>query len=46
MLRYIEANVLRANLSKTAQDWQYGSLAEMVFKRCALLHNPYMQLDN
>ncbi|CAC9625351.1 hypothetical protein [uncultured Gammaproteobacteria bacterium] len=46
MLRYIEANALRANLNKTAQNWQYGSLAERVFKRRTLLHNPYMQLGD
>ncbi|NYT27291.1 MAG: transposase [Candidatus Thiodubiliella endoseptemdiera] len=31
LMRYIEANALRADLSKTAQDWQYRSLSEKVF---------------
>ncbi|CAC9620603.1 hypothetical protein [uncultured Gammaproteobacteria bacterium] len=38
LLRYIEANTLRVNLRKTAQDWQYGSLVERVFERRTLLH--------
>nr|WP_066044493.1 transposase [Bathymodiolus septemdierum thioautotrophic gill symbiont] len=46
LLRYIEANALRANLSKFAQDWQYGSLAERVFKNRTLLHPPYLKLDD
>lgn len=46
LLRYIEANALRAALSKTAQDWQYGSLAERVFNNRILLHKPYAQLDD
>ncbi|KAF3981971.1 MAG: hypothetical protein HFP78_04020 [Methylococcales symbiont of Hymedesmia sp. n. MRB-2018] len=46
LLRYIEANAFRANLSKKAQDWCYGSLAERVFKNRTLLHEPYIQLDN
>ncbi|MDP0563478.1 MAG: hypothetical protein QS721_14600 [Candidatus Endonucleobacter sp. (ex Gigantidas childressi)] len=43
---YIEANALRAKLSKTAQDWQYGSLAERVFKHRNLLSKPYAKLDD
>ena len=46
LLRYIESNASRANLSKTAQDWRYGSLAERVFKNRKLLHRPYAELDD
>ncbi len=46
LMRYIEANALRADLSKTAQDWQYGSLSERVFRNRKILNKPYGELDN
>jgi len=46
LLRYIEANALRAKLVRRAEDWDYGSLMERVYKHRTLLSKPYMTLDN
>ena len=44
LIRYIEANALRAKLVKQAQDWDYGSLMEREHKHRTLLSNPYIEL--
>ena len=45
LLKYIEANALRAKLVKQAQDWKYGSLYERTYNERKLLNSPYTQLD-
>lgn len=46
LIRYIEANALRAKLVKRAEGWVYGSLAERVFKIREMLDETYIELDN
>jgi putative transposase len=46
LMRYIEANALRAKLVKNAQEWRYGSLHERLNKDRGLLNTPCMDLDN
>ena len=45
VIRYIEANALRAGLVKEAQEWMYGSLAERLYQVRAMLDEPYVELD-
>lgn len=45
LIRYIEANALRAKLIKKAQDWKYGSLHERVEDHRELLTQPCIGLD-
>ena len=45
LIRYIEANALRAKLVLNAEDWDYGSLMEREEKHRVLLSEPYMQLE-
>ena len=45
LIRYIEANALRAKLVRKAEDWDYGSLMEREHRHRALLSKPYMELD-
>jgi len=45
LIRYIEANALRAKLARRAEDWDYGSLMEREHKHRTLLSKPYMELD-
>ncbi len=44
LLRYIEANALRANLVAQAEDWPYGSLNERIYSQKRLLHESYVEL--
>ncbi len=44
LIRYIEANALRAKLVRKAKDWDYGSLIEREHKHRTLLSEPYMEL--
>ena len=44
LLRYIEANALRARLVNDAQEWLYGSLKERINHERHLLHEPLMEL--
>ena len=44
LIRYIEANALRAKLVRNAEDWDYGSLMEREHKHRTLLSKPYMEL--
>jgi putative transposase len=44
LLRYIEANALRAKLVNDAQDWFYGSLRERTNHERHLLHEPLIEL--
>ena len=44
LIRYIEANALRAKLSQKAEDWKYCSLYERVEKSRELLSDPYVEL--
>lgn len=46
VIRYIEANALRANLVSKAEEWLYGSLYERIDQNRQLLHAPYMDLGN
>ncbi|MEA3373028.1 MAG: transposase [Campylobacterota bacterium] len=46
LIRYIEANALRAKLVNKAEEWAYGSLMERVHANRKLLHEPYLELDN
>ena len=46
LVRYIEANALRAKLVKRAEDWDYGSLMEREHKHRTLLSEPYMPLND
>ncbi|MCF6245161.1 MAG: hypothetical protein L3J43_09005 [Sulfurovum sp.] len=46
LIRYIEANALRAKLVRQAQDWDYGSLMEREYKHRTLLSKPYIELDD
>jgi len=46
LVRYIEANALRAKLVRGAEDWDYGSLIEREHKHRTLLSEPYMTLDD
>ena len=45
LLKYIEANALRAKLVRQAQNWHYGSLYERVTKSRELLDPPYIELQ-
>ena len=45
LMRYIEANALRAKLTRKAQDWNYGSLQERTGNSRKLLTQPYIKLD-
>ena len=45
LIRYIEANALRAKLVREAQDWDYGSLMEREHQHRTLLCEPYVALD-
>ena len=44
LMRYIEANALRAKLVLKAQDWDYGSLMEREQKHRTLLSEPYIEI--
>jgi len=46
LLKYIEANALRAKLVKQAQNWHYGSLYERVTKSRELLDQPFIELED
>ncbi len=46
LIRYIEANALRAKLVSKAEDWEYGSLIEREEKHRTLLGKPYLQLND
>jgi len=46
LIQYIEANALRAKLSRRAEDWDYGSLMERVQKHRTMLSEPYIALDD
>ena len=46
LIRYIEANALRAKMVERAQDWKYGSLSERLFATYSLLHKPYLALED
>jgi len=44
LIRYIEANALRAKLVRNAQDWEYGSLMEREHKHRTLLSKTFASL--
>ena len=46
LMRYIEANALRAGLVNSAEAYMYASLYERLHHNRFLLHQPYMDLDN
>ena len=46
LIRYIEANALRANLVKKAEDWKYGSLYERLNSNRQFLNAPYVDLTD
>lgn len=46
VIRYIEANALRAKLVKRAEAWLFGSLAERLETQRELLNETYMALDD
>ena len=46
LLRYIEANAVRARLVKRAENWLFGSLNERMQKGRTLLSDPFMELGD
>ena len=46
LIRYIEANALRAKLVRRAENWEYGSLKEREQKHRSLLSETYIKLDD
>ena len=45
LIRYIEANSVRAKLVKRAEAWEYGSLYERITDQEKLLSEPYLPLE-
>jgi putative transposase len=46
LIRYIEANALRAKLVERAEAWEYGSLHARVLNDTTILHEPSMTLPD
>jgi putative transposase len=44
LMRYIEANALRAGLVRNAQAWEYGSLHDRAVDTRELIHEPLLSL--